>query len=314
MNLQQFITSEFGTKLWMSLGRSLPPSAGHALARIVTGIVSRRRHASIYRILYDNQAGVRGRDTAPEILHRAVGRVLEHAGMTAYDLMHTVAQGEAAIQAAVTFEDDFWTNINAAKAAGRGVMICGCHTSAFNLAFLAWSTFDDVPTVQVLSPPGPAGGFKVMQELRAQPKVLDTPIDGSSLRNAIALMRAGGYVATGVDWPLAAAPDDRVPFFGRLAHLPTGHIRLAISGHALLLPMACHWDPVRGYRAMTGEPMELELTGDRAGDVQHNARRMLAVMERWIAAAPEQWLMYHRVWPEDGVDVKGGAGGAGGQG
>ena len=92
-------------------------------------------------------------------------------------------------------------------------------------------------------------------------------------------MRAGGYVATGVDWPLAAAPDERVPFFGRPAHLPTGHIRLAISGNALLLPMACRWDPERGYRALTGEPIELELTGDRAIDVQHNARRMLAVME-----------------------------------
>ena len=177
-------------------------------------------------------------------------------------------------------------------------MICGCHTSAFNLAFLAWSTYDDVPAVRVLSPPGPAGGFKVMQELRAQPKVEDTPIDSQSLRSAIARLRAGGYVATGVDWPLAAAPDERVPFFGRPAHLPTGHIRLAISGNALLLPMACRWDPVGGYRAMTGEPIALELTGDRAADVQHNARRLLTVMERWIAAAPEQWLMYHRVWPD----------------
>ena len=299
MNLQQFITTEFGTRLWMSLGRSLPPSAGHALARIVASIVSRRRHASIYRILYDNQAGVRGRDTAPEILHQAVGAVLQHAGMTAYDLMHTVALGEAALRKSVTYGDDFWSNFSAATATGRGVMICGCHTSAFNLAFLAWATFDDAPSIQVLSPPGPAGGFKVMQELRAQPKVEDTPIDASSLRSAIARMRAGGYVATGVDWPLAAAPDERVPFFGRPAHLPTGHIRLAISGNALLLPLACRWDPVRGYRALTGEPMALELTGDRAVDVQHNARRILAVMEGWIAAAPEQWLMYHRVWPED---------------
>jgi lauroyl/myristoyl acyltransferase len=298
MNLQQFITSEFGTRLWMSLGRSLPPSAGHALARIATGIVSRRRHASIYRILYDNQVGVRGQDTAPEILHQAVGRVLEHVGMTAYDLMHVVAQGGPALRAAVSFDDDFWANVNAARSDGRGVMICGCHTSAFNLAFLAWATFDDVPSVRVLSPPGPAGGFKVMQELRAHPKVEDTPIDGSSLRSAIALMRAGGYVATGVDWPLAAAPDERVPFFGRPAHLPTGHIRLAISGNAMLLPMACRWDPARGYYALTGEPIELELTGERATDVLHNARRVLAVMERWIAAAPEQWLMYHRVWPE----------------
>ena len=109
MNLQQFVTTEFGTKLWMWLGRSLPPSAGHTLARIVTGIVSRRRSSSIYRILYDNQAVVRGPDTTPEILHQAVGQLLQHVGMTAYDLMHAVAQGEAAIRAAVTFEDDFWT-------------------------------------------------------------------------------------------------------------------------------------------------------------------------------------------------------------
>ena len=70
MNLQQFVTTEFGTKLWMWLGRSLPPSAGHTLARIVTGIVSRQRSSSIYRILYENQAvvpraGHDARDFAP---------------------------------------------------------------------------------------------------------------------------------------------------------------------------------------------------------------------------------------------------------
>ena len=80
MNLQQFVTTEFGTKLWMSLGRSLPPSAGHTLARIVTGIVSRRRHSSIYRILYDNQAVVRGRDTAPRFCTR---RSAMSSGMSA---------------------------------------------------------------------------------------------------------------------------------------------------------------------------------------------------------------------------------------
>ncbi len=299
MNLQQFVTTEFGTRLWMWLGRSLPPSAGYALARIVTGIVSRRRSSSIYRILYDNQANVRGPDTAPELLHQAVGSVLNHVGMTAYDLMHTVAQGQTVLRQSVAFGDEFWPHMNAARAAGRGVMICGCHTSNFNLAFLAWATHEGVPEVQVLSPPGPAGGFKVMQQLRAHPNVLDTPIESASLRSAIARLRNGGVVATGVDWPLAATPDERVPFFGRLAHLPTGHIRLAISGNAVLLPLACRWEPVRGYYAITGAPVVLELSGDRAADIQNNARRVLAVMERWIAELPEQWLMYHRVWPGD---------------
>ena len=116
-------------------------------------------------------------------------------------------------------------------------MICGCHTSNFNLAFLAWSTYDDVPAVQVLSPPGPAGGFKVMQELRAQPKVQDTPIDGQSLRNAIARMRGGGYVATGVDWPLAAAPDEHVPFFGASPTCPPG----TSAWRSAATPCCCRW-------------------------------------------------------------------------
>ena len=59
MNFQQFVTTGFGTKLWMALGR-LPPAAGHVVASVVTGILYRRKHASLYKILYRNQAGVLG--------------------------------------------------------------------------------------------------------------------------------------------------------------------------------------------------------------------------------------------------------------
>ena len=44
-------------------------------------------------------------------------------------------------------------------------------------------------------------------------------------------------------------------------------------------------------------PLIAESQGNSLDEVVRDAaRRMLAVMERWIAAAPEQWLMYHRVW------------------
>ncbi len=296
MNLQQFVTTEFGTRLWIALGRLLPPRAGYAVARFASSIVARRRHSSIYRILYDNQAGVLGPDLQPEALHQAVYQVLQHVGKTAYDLMHAVAQGQEVIRGTVTFGDDFWRNLEAARASGRGVMVCGCHTSNFNLMYLALGAYD-IPPVQVLSPPRQTGGFELMHEFRQGSKVHETPIDSTSLRQAIARLAAGGVVATGVDWPPGAAPDDILPFFGRPAHLPTGHIRLAISGNALLLPLTCRWSAECGYYALAGAPMDLELTGDRAADVRHNALRVLAVIERWIAELPDQWLMYHPVWP-----------------
>lgn len=296
MNLQQFLTTEFGTRLWMSLGHAVPPRLGHGIAAAVMAVVGRRRSARFYRILYANQAGVLGPDASPERVHAAVRAVLRHVGMTAYDLAHLASAGEAAFREALDFGPDVWDAFSAARATGRGVMVCGCHLSNFNLGLLAFA-MRGVP-VQVLSAAGTAGGFKLMKDLRSRGLLEDTPIDASTLRKAVQRLRQGGVCATAADWVPAADPNELVPFFGRPALLPTGHIRLAISANALLFPIAARWDPQRGYYAICAPAMELELTGDRATDVRHNARRVLAVMERWIAKTPDQWLMHYRVWPE----------------
>jgi len=296
VNFQQFVTTEFGTKLWISLGRWLPTSAGHVLARTVTGVLAQRRNASIYRIMRANQAGVLGPDAAPERLDAATRAVLGHAGMTAFDLMHIMAQGEEAVLRAVDFGADFWAHAEQIRASGHGVLVCGCHLSNFNLAFLGFA-LKGFPT-QVLSAPMQAAGFGLIAEMRHRGVLEETPISAAALRQAIARLRAGGAAAIGVDWPVGVDASQPPVFFGRPAHLATGYIRLAISANAMILPLACRWSLERGYYAITQPPMTLEVTGNREADVQHNARRILAVMEHWIAETPEQWLMYHRVWPE----------------
>jgi lauroyl/myristoyl acyltransferase len=296
LNFQQFVTTEFGTKLWVALGR-LPLPAGRALARVATAILWRRRESSLYRILYDNQAVLLGPNAGAREVHQAVGAVLKHAGMTAIDLMSVVSRGDEAIRASVEFGPAVWAHYDAARATGRGVLVCGCHLSNFNLGFLAFGLLG-IP-VRVLSMADPTGGFQVMQDFRSRGLIEQTPIDGPSLRSAIRYLEGGGVAATGADWPLAALPRDRLPFFGRPANLPTGHIRLAMSSRAVLLPVGFRWSPERGYYGQTDSHLELELTGDRAADVRHNALRLLAVFEKWIAESPDQWLMYHRMWPED---------------
>jgi lauroyl/myristoyl acyltransferase len=297
VNIQQFVTTEFGTKLWMALGRWLPTPAGHAFARTVTGVLARRRVASLYRTMCANQAGVLGPDATPEQLIAATRAVLCHAGMTAFDLMHIMAQGEDAVLRAVDFGADFWANVELLKASGRGVLICGCHLSNFNLAFLGFA-LKGFP-VQVLSAAMPAAGFGLIAEMRNRGVLEETPISAAALRKAIARLRAGGAAAIGVDWPIGAESGEPVPFFGRHAHLATGYIRMALSANAVILPLACRWSPERGYYTITQPPLTLEVTGDREADVQHNARRVLAVMENWIAETPDQWLMYHPVWPAE---------------
>jgi KDO2-lipid IV(A) lauroyltransferase len=297
MDFQKFATSEFGTKLWMGAAGGLPRTFTYAIARLITGVLARRRNSVVYRLLAENQAAVLGDDVASERVHQAVGAVLRHAGMVSVDLMYYVAKGEAAIRRALAFPPAFWTDINAARATGRGVLVCGIHLSNFNLGFLSFA-LQGFP-LQVLSSAAPVGGFKIMHELRARGVLEETPIDSHSLRAAIARLRAGGAAATGVDWPVNTGRDEWIPFFGRPARMPTGHIRVAMSANAVILPIACRWTAEEGYYVMSQPHLELELTGNREADVRHNARRVLAHMERWIAETPEQWLMYHRVWGED---------------
>ena len=52
-----------------------------------------------------------------------------------------------------------------------------------------------------------------------------------------------------------------------------------MSSGARLLPVACCWEPRRGYYVHSSPPIELQLTGNRGQDVLHNARRVLAVFE-----------------------------------
>ncbi len=295
MTFQQFVTTRFGTQLWMTLARRLPKRAGHAFARLVTGALHRRKSASLYRIIYANQAGVLGPDATSAELDRAVKGVLAHAGMTTLDLMQIGMRSADALKAAVTFPDEFWVDAEKARASGRGVLICGCHLSNFNLAFLRYA-LEGFP-VQVLSTAIIAEGFRALSELRDRGVVEETPIDGAALRKALVRLRAGGAVAIGVDWPYGAGDEAPIEFFGRTSLLPTGWVRLALSAKASVLPLACRWSAERGYYAITAPLIEMERTGDRTFDVHHNARRVLSVVERWIGAAPDQWLMYHPVWP-----------------
>jgi KDO2-lipid IV(A) lauroyltransferase len=296
LDFQQFATSTFGTRLWLSLGRA-PLGPGHAVARLVTNVLHRRKRALVYGVIHANQSVVLGPSATPAQVDAAVGALLRHAGMAAFDLVHAVAGGEAAILRSIGLSDEFWPNIAAAQATGRGILICGGHLSNFNLGFLAFSLKGGFP-MQILSAPMAGGGFRIVSDLRARGLLEETPVDASSLRKAIKRLRDGGVALIGVDWPLAALPDERITFFGRPANLPTGYARLAISGNAVLLPLGCRWLSGRGYIAMTAPHIDPPRTGDRESDALETAGRVLGVIEQWIRETPDQWLMYHRVWPE----------------
>lgn len=296
MNFQQLVTTEFGTRAWLALG-ALPPRQGYAFARWLTRQLYRRKHGFVYGVLYDNQRHVLGPGATPEQVDRAVGAVLQHAGRTNYDLIRAVRNGEKAILDSIELGDLFWPNFRAAAALGRGVLICGGHLSNFNLGFLSFAIQGDTP-VQALSAAAPAGGFDVVRRLRSRGALEDTEIGAPALKKAMTRLKAGGIALIGVDWPVPGT-DDGLPFFGARSLLSPGYVRLALAANSVLVPLATRWTSERGYFAITCPPIELVHTGNRDRDALTNALEVLRVVEQWIREAPDQWLMFHPVWPTD---------------
>ena len=61
---------------------------------------------------------------------------------------------------------------------------------------------------------------------------------------------------------------------------------------------SCRYDPDEGYVLEITGPIEMVRTGDRRQDILANTRRLAVIMEGYVRAHPEQWMMFHPLWPE----------------
>lgn len=298
MGAKAFFAKGWPTRLAFFLGKYLPPACGYpfvaALARTMATL-----KPDLY---YDARANLRhvfrGAVSDKE-LDRAVYRLFRHAMRGYYELFHNVGRGELDVtrfRPPVTLDPAAKTYIEDALATGRGLMILGAHVSNFDLAWIGLSQHISVQ-MQALSLADPPPGFEFFNHLREKGNVLLTPIAPRSLRDAMARLRQGGIVLTGVDRPIGEG-DEPVEFFGATAYLPTGYIRIPLRTDALVMTMAARFENGE-YRVIGHPPMAMERTGDAERDIAHNVRRVLAQIEAFILHAPDQWMMFLPVWRDE---------------
>lgn len=105
-------------------------------------------------------------------------------------------------------------------------------------------------------------------------------------------LRRGEAIGMLADRPVAGARM-RVPFFGREAFLPVGHLQLAASAGATLLPAFAY----SGTRPRVEVRPALELATGRDEDAtRENVMRWAAILEGVIASAPDEWQVFERFW------------------
>jgi lauroyl/myristoyl acyltransferase len=298
MRFQNFTNSKAATQIGIFIGQHMPRRAGYGLVRFVSGIIARLK-PEIYWTVRANLRQVLGPEVDDATLHEMTRRVFFHAGQTYYDFFSAIDQPPDEIAAEIRLPERVIELGKSDLAKGQSVLAVAPHMSNFDLAGVALRAFG-MPA-QILALPDPGAGFRMLNRLRANENLEITPITPESLRAAIRRLKRGGLVLTGIDRPI---PGDKelIEFFGRPAYLPVGPVRLALMTGASVYLFSCHYEPDEGYVIEGAGPIEMIRTGDRRRDLLSNARRVAAILEGYVRAHPDQWMMFHPVWPEPTAD------------
>jgi KDO2-lipid IV(A) lauroyltransferase len=186
-------------------------------------------------------------------------------------------------------------NLEAARAAGRGVILFTGHLGAWELSSFALSAFGYPMSFLARRIDNP----KVEQIVeKTRTRFGNRSIDKrSAARPTLRTLRAGGTVGILVD--LNTHPHEAifVDFFGIPASTTSGLATLALRTGAAVLPVFIPWDEKRQrFVLRVDPPLEIERTGDEAEDVRRLTALFTSIIESYVRRFPQQWLWIHRRW------------------
>lgn len=295
MTLRSLATHPRTISLGLSLSRYLPGRLAYTLSGWASATISRLQ-PEVYRILCANLSQALGPDVDPAVVGKTARRVFYYFLRGYYDLFRVLRLGSKELDARVVISDQLLSAFASSVKQGRGMILAMAHIGNFDLGGQLVARYTD--KMQVLSLPDPPAGFVSLNAIRQQGGATITPLTPAALRQAIRTLRDGGIVGLGVDRPITPL-DDRVPFFGHPAHVPSGPVRLALRTDAQVVVGCCPFDPETGrYLIHVEPPLDMVHTADKEEEVAINMRRVLDLTEKLIRQWADQWMMFVPVWPD----------------
>jgi KDO2-lipid IV(A) lauroyltransferase len=148
--------------------------------------------------------------------------------------------------------------------------------------------------------PHPNSRVEALFQQRRESRGLRVMPLGAAGRHSIRALRHGEFVCVLADRDYT--PHARsVPFFGVPARFPLGPVRLAVATGAPL---------VAGFSLRQDDETHLlrfhpPLIPDGPNSAPDLQRRLCAIVEREVAAAPCQWFMFDDFWANGGAHAEG---------
>jgi len=111
------------------------------------------------------------------------------------------------------------------------------------------------------------------------------------------MLKSGGTLLTAVDRPM---PESKYKFrfFDHPASLPVHHIQMALNANVPIIVFAIILKPDNRIHFSASELIEMRHYPSRRDRIVKNAEYVLSIVEDFISLAPNQWAMFHPVWPD----------------
>ncbi len=282
----------FRLAAWFS--NRLPPWISYRAALLIGDIlylVSLRVRDN----LLDNIRHVTGRRDG-----RIVRRIFRNLALNHVDLFMTPRLSPEVLERRLDIEG--FERFLEAFSRGKGVILASIHMGCpdFVAQVLAFRGFPVTIPAEVIEPPA---FFRFMTELRASHGLRIIPVNGPVLELVRALHR-GEVIALALDRD-ATESGVEVEFFGKPARLPDGAVRLAYRVGAPIVMAFCVRKPDNSFKVWVEPPLYVAGEGSREEIIARAREKVIATMEKYIKAYPEQWVLSVRLWRESDEDSPG---------
>jgi lauroyl/myristoyl acyltransferase len=280
----------FGSAASRALPARVAYGAGDVLGRLASVRATERRRLA--------QRNLRRADPTLE------GRALERATVRLYQSYARYwvesfrLPGTSAEALDAGFDHEGFEHLEAARAAGNGVIVALPHLGAWEWAGFWLTRVAQIPITVIVEQLEPAQLFEWFVELRRSFGMEVVPLGPAAGTASVRTLKANGALALLSDRDLAGGGPE-VEFFGERTTLPGGPATLALRTGAPILPTAVYYDGPDHRHAIVRPPLDTARRGSLREDVARVTQDLAHALEDLIRRAPEQWHLLQPNWPSD---------------
>lgn len=250
-----------------------------------------------------NARRILGRDASGTEVEKLRRAIVRSAYTSIYELGRAARSTPAQLRAWVERVDGD-EHYHAARQSGNGAIIVTAHLGPFEVGMSA--LIEHERKIHVVFQRDDRASFdRLRSKLRSKLGVAEAAIDDgwSIWAHLQEVLKADEVVLIQGDRVMPGQRGVAMPFLGGHVLLPTGSVKLAMLTGSPIIPIFSVRTRVERCRVIVDEAI---FVSRESGPVDANHPALLRIakaIERQVAAHPDQWAMYERVWCEDKVDI-----------